>query len=244
MTRDDSPGPNADAAPGSEAFWADYYEGICRDGPQWLDYSNERVHLQTFGAVIEASDRLLGRRVLDVGCGRGLFCRVAKELGASSITGIDQVESAMSALAAQHPDMTFRAGDIGKEDFRRSLGRFDNVYLLEVLQYLPAPAVFDWVWEMVEPGGIVVAVFPNEKDPLVQKTVARFEGKYAPPSLDVFATWAGATPDLTTWAVRGFRFQQDQRIVPYEIGSWTRDPAWVDPPNRVQLVARKAAVGG
>lgn len=226
---------------GQDRYWADYYEHIAKDAPQWLDYSNERVHLQTFGAVIESSDRLVGRRVLDVGCGRGLLCQIAKTLGAASVIGVDLATAAIEPLAAAHPQITWRAGSITEASFRANLGRFDIVYLLEVMQYLPAPATYDWVWEMLEPGGQMVAVFPNESCPIVKKTRDRFEGQYAPPSLSATADWAKRQPDLETWALRGFRFQEDQRLVPYALTSWTQDhTSWESPPNRVQLVLKKA----
>jgi len=230
--------------PGQDRYWADYYEQLAKDAPQWLDYSNERVHLQTFGAVIEASDRLVGRRVLDVGCGKGLFCRIAQDLGAGSVTGIDLATSAIEPLRAAFPAITWKAGDISDPAFRADIGRFDAAFLLEVMQYLPAPATYEWLWEILDPGGMFVAVFPNENCPIVQRTRERFGGRYAPPSLAATVAWADAQPDLDTWAARGFRFQEDQRVVPYALTPWSRSLDWEAPPNRIQLVVKKAALAG
>jgi len=227
-----------------DQYWVDYYEGLSKEAPQWLDYSNERVHLQTFGAVLEAADRLVGRRVLDVGCGRGLLCRMAKVLGAASATGVDVVPAEMAKLATAHPDITWRAGDVGDALFRAELGRFDAVYALEVMQYLPVPKTLEWLWEMLDPTGVFIAVFPYENCPIVKRTVSRFEGRYIPPSIDAIAAWASATPDLESFSLRGMRFQEDQRIAPYELTGWTRDATWADPPNRIQLVMKKASLAG
>jgi len=225
-----------------DQYWVSYYEGLSKGAPQWLDYSNERVHLQTFGAVLEAADRLVGRRVLDVGCGRGLLCRMAKVLGAAAVTGVDVVPAEMAKLADAHPDISWRAGDVGEAAFRGALGTFDAIYALEVMQYLPLPKTLDWLWEMLDETGVLIAVFPYEGCPIVSRTVARFEGRYVPPPLAAITSWLGQTPTVDSWSLRGMRFQEDQRIAPYELTAWTREPAWETPPNRIQLVAKKASL--
>ena len=224
---------------GQDRYWVEYYESLSKTGPQWLDYSNERVHLQTFGTVIEIADRLIGRRVLDIGCGRGLLCRMAHVLGAASVTGVDIVEAEMQKLAEANPEITWRAGDVTDATFRSSLGRFDAAYLLEVMQYLPVPQMFDWLWEMLDPGGMIVAVFPFEDCPIVKRTVARFDGRYVPPPMAEIAAWAKRIPDLESWAVRGMHFQEDQRIAPYALTPWTQEATWPVAPNRIQLVIKK-----
>ena len=55
---------------------------------------------------------LAGRRVLDLGCGFGWFCRWAREHGAASVVGIDLSER-MLARARQDTDdaaITYRLG--------------------------------------------------------------------------------------------------------------------------------------
>ena len=43
---------------------------------------------------------LTGKSVIDLGCGYGWFCRAARELGASDITGVD-ISEKMLARAAE-----------------------------------------------------------------------------------------------------------------------------------------------
>lgn len=226
----------------ANAYWVEYFEKVCKDGPAWIDYSNERVQLQTFGAVLEVSDSLLDRRVLDIGCGRGALCRLAQVLGAREVTGIDLASDALAGLAARHPDITWRGGDITEPDFRATLGTFDVIYSLESMQYLPVPECFDWIHDLLAPGGRFVAMFPYEHCPIVADTKARFGGKYVPPSLDAIVAWADAKPELG-WAVRGLRFQEDQRIAAYATSPWTTNPGWDAPPNRIQLVLQRGKRG-
>jgi SAM-dependent methyltransferase len=222
-----------------DEFWVDYYAQVCNDGPSWVDYSNERVHLQTLGLVLEASDRLNGRSVLDIGCGQGQLCRMARSMGASETTGVDLADASVDRLSQAYPHQRWLAGDFTAAAFRESLETYDLVYLIEVMQFLPVPDVFDWVWAMLRPGGRLVAMFPFEGCPIVQRTSERFGGRYVAPDVAAASLWLQEACELETWALRGLRFQPDQRVNPYEVLSWTQYPEWLEPPNRLQLVAQK-----
>lgn len=227
----------------ANAFWIEYFEQVCKDGPAWIDYSNERVQLQTFGTVLEVADTLLGKRVLDIGCGRGALCRLVQVLGATQITGVDLASDALATLDAQFSGIQWRAGDITEPDFRAALGTFDVIFSLESMQYLPVPECFDWIFDMLAPGGRFVAMIPYEHCPIVARTKERFGGKYVPPSLDAIVAWARANPEATL-ACRGLTFQEDQRIAAYASSPWITDPettpTWSAPPNRIQLVLQRA----
>ncbi len=227
----------------ADAYWIDYFERVCKDGPAWIDYSNERVQLQTVGAVLEVADSLIGRRVLDIGCGRGALCRIAQILGATHITGVDLASEALTALVAQFAGIHWRPGDFTAPEFRATLGAFDTIFSLESMQYLPVPECLDWVFDMLAPGGRFVAMIPYQHCPIVARTAARFEGKYVPPSLDAIVAWGNSNPDATV-ACRGLRFGSDQSIAPYASSPWITNPdvtpTWPAPPNRIQLVVQRA----
>lgn len=231
----------------ANAYWVEYFEQVCKDGPAWIDYSNERVQLQTFGAVLEVVDSLLGRRVLDIGCGRGALCRLTQVLGANDITGIDLASEALASLGSRFAGVDWRAGDFTEPDFRAELGTFDVIFSLESMQYLPVPECFDWIFAMLAPGGRFVAMIPYEHCPIVERTKQRFDGKYMPPSLDAIVAWALTNPEVSL-ACRGLTFQEDQRIAPYASSTWITDPAtaptWSTPPNRIQLVLQRTRIGG
>jgi len=51
-------------------------------------------------AIQDMLPSLAGLRVIDLGCGYGWFCRAARELGASDVTGVD-ISEKMLARAAE-----------------------------------------------------------------------------------------------------------------------------------------------
>jgi 2-polyprenyl-3-methyl-5-hydroxy-6-metoxy-1,4-benzoquinol methylase len=222
----------------ADQYWIDYFDQLHTQGPVWIDYSNERVQLETLGAVLGASNSLSERRVLDIGSGRGQLCLLAKSLGASVVTGVDLAASAVEGLRRAHPEIDWRAGDITDPEFRHGLGTYDVIFAVESLQYLPIPTALDWLYDALAPGGRFVAMFPNDSCPIVTRTRDRFEGRYVPPSFSAVTEWASTVPELE-WAVRGLWFQQDQRITAYESSPWTSKPTWPVPPNRIQLVFQK-----
>src|SRR5262245_48526809 len=44
------------------AYWESHYRDLFARGTSWLDYSNERVQLETFGLSLDASGGVTGRR--------------------------------------------------------------------------------------------------------------------------------------------------------------------------------------
>ena len=57
---------------------------------------------------------LTGKSVVDLGCGYGWFCRAARELGASEVTGVD-ISEKMLARAAEltaDPQIHYQRGDL------------------------------------------------------------------------------------------------------------------------------------
>lgn len=76
-----------------------------------------------------------GRRVVDLGCGYGWFCRWAAAEGAAAVLGID-VSARMLARAAEEPHerITYRREDL--EAFELPAASFDLAYSSLTLHYL------------------------------------------------------------------------------------------------------------
>ncbi len=80
---------------------------------------------------------LAGKRVLDLGCGYGWFCRAARELGAADVVGID-LSAKMLARAAEltrDEAIRYRQGDL--DGLALSDEPFDLIYSSLALHYLP-----------------------------------------------------------------------------------------------------------
>ena len=80
---------------------------------------------------------LTGKAVIDLGCGYGWFCRAARELGASEVTGVD-ISEKMLARAAEltaDPQIHYQRSDL--DALKLDESSLDLVYSSLALHYLP-----------------------------------------------------------------------------------------------------------
>jgi SAM-dependent methyltransferase len=87
-----------------------------------------------YAAVLDATGTGPGSRVLDLGCGTGLFARAAADRGAR-VTGIDLDPAAVARAAAEVPEGRFAVGDAHDPP----PGPFDVVAAVQLLAQLPDP---------------------------------------------------------------------------------------------------------
>jgi ubiquinone/menaquinone biosynthesis C-methylase UbiE len=76
------------------------------------------------------------RRILDLGCGYGWFCRWAREQGAAQVMGIDVSEKMLARARSATPDeaITYRRADLEGIDLPEA--SFDLVYSSLALHYV------------------------------------------------------------------------------------------------------------
>jgi SAM-dependent methyltransferase len=100
---------------------------------------------------------MAGKRVVDLGCGFGWFCRWAREAGARSVLGLD-VSANMLARAREttaDPAITYRQADI--ETLELPAAAFDLAYSSLTLHYLEhLDRLFATVHRALAPGGSFV----------------------------------------------------------------------------------------
>ncbi len=79
---------------------------------------------------------LRGRRVLDLGCGYGWFCRWARENGASQVLGVDLSERMLARAATMTVDsaITYVRADLDRVEL--PVASFDFAYSSLVLHYV------------------------------------------------------------------------------------------------------------
>ena len=220
--------------------WAAYYRHLYSTGPDsWLDLSNGAVQAQTFAVAIEAAGPIEGRRCLDVGSGYGQLATCLHGLRAGEVVGVDFIAETIASCRERFREIRWECGSPSDEAFVRSLGDFDLIFLVEILQYVGWDATLRTLWDRVRGGGRIVAVVPNKDDPIVQKTMARFAGTYLPPSPGELDALVASLPDVEHWARRGMGFQQDQRVVPYCAYPWVSAGVVQDPANRLAFVILK-----
>jgi SAM-dependent methyltransferase len=100
---------------------------------------------------------LEGRRVLDLGCGFGWFCRWAREQGAAQILGIDVSEKMLARAKADtaDPAITYARADMERLELEPS--SFDLVYCSLALHYIKdLDGLMSVVHRALVPGGSLV----------------------------------------------------------------------------------------
>ena len=110
------------------------------------------------------TSRLCGARVLEAGCGMGKYVRVASELGAELVVGLDASEAVTRACEVneRRPNVLIVQGDLFHPPLR---GGFDFAYSVGVLHHTPnARRAFESVASLVRPGGeLAVWLYPHSR---------------------------------------------------------------------------------
>jgi len=79
---------------------------------------------------------LQGRRVVDLGCGFGWFCRFAREAGAAAVQGLDVSENMLARARETTADPAIRYERTDLEALALAEGAFDLVYSSLALHYV------------------------------------------------------------------------------------------------------------
>jgi SAM-dependent methyltransferase len=87
----------------------------------------------TLRAMLPALD---GRRVLDLGCGFGWFCRWARQNGAASVLGVDVSERMLARATAESDDAAISYARADLENLNIGSAMFDLTYSSLALHYV------------------------------------------------------------------------------------------------------------
>ena len=131
-------------------------------GDKTLRQSDSALHgASVWSALKTQLPNLSGLNVLDLGCGFGDFARLARDMGAKAVTGVDA--SAKMLAAAQAREMTLETRIIYRqssvEDFNLGAGEYDLVVSLMALHHLELNSfseVIKRVYQGIKPGGRLV----------------------------------------------------------------------------------------
>jgi SAM-dependent methyltransferase len=106
-----------------------------------------------------------GARVVDLGCGSGVFTNLLRDRGYQCV-GVDLSPNLIAIARANFSGIEFRTGDIERLPFPD--GSFDGVLLSGVLHHLPEPSrCAAEVFRILRPGGKFVAFDPNRMNPFM-----------------------------------------------------------------------------
>ncbi len=170
-----------------EAVVADRFDALCGRFKCAVAADDPRLV-----AIIERLSPLEGRRILDLGCGKGRFARSLIERGAQ-VVGLDL----SAGMLAQADGVSRVRGSARRLPFGRA--SFDAVMAVEVFEHL-APEAIDRVCgevlRVLEPGGTFVVIDKNAWSWNARSPVAAERGgevdRRAPGSVDVRARRSGA----------------------------------------------------
>jgi SAM-dependent methyltransferase len=100
---------------------------------------------------------LVGRRVLDLGCGYGWFCRWAREHGAAAVLGVDVSQRMLAQAKASTSDAAISYVHSDLRQFDYPVAGFDVVYSSLAFHYLDDLAhVLSAVRRALAPAGVLV----------------------------------------------------------------------------------------
>lgn len=131
-----------------------------RMNPLRLAFIREAIDAH-WGLSRDSVRPLSGKRALDVGCGAGLLAEPLSRMGADT-TGVDAAPENIAAAKAHAEGMglsiNYRAGELES----LSLGPFDLVTSMEVLEHVADKAAFlAQLTSHVAPGGLLILSTPN-----------------------------------------------------------------------------------
>lgn len=125
-----------------------------------------------------------GGRLLDVGCGNGIFLAEAQRTGRWDVTGIEPTESAAANArrAVQAPILSCRFSEA-----ELPAASFDVITMWNVLEHLPDPvADLRRAHTLLKPGGWLILAIPNMESLAVRVFGSRWLGWELPRHLYMF----------------------------------------------------------
>lgn len=147
------------------------------------DYQTERRMAQKRAAI--PLPPLSGKRVLDVGCDGGYWSRLASDMGAHDVLGLDRnrdvrglgiVDLVAENRAMAYPRCRFERINLGKE--WRDFGTFDVIFCFSVYHHIfencgDHSAVWFWLWRHLADGGILLWESPlDDADGVIRANVS------------------------------------------------------------------------
>ena len=189
---------------GTATVQGDLWSGNPRD---WAEFQ-EPLFAPMYRAVLDRAAVGAGARVLDVGCGSGLFCSFAAQRGAA-VAGIDAAEGLLAIARKRTPGGDFRRGDMEELPFADA--SFDLVSGFNSFQFAADPvSALKQAKRVAKPSGkVTMAVWGAAKNCEAAAVVKAMGGTLPPPppgtpgpfalsepgAMEAMLSKAGLTPD-------------------------------------------------
>ena len=133
---------------------------------------------------------LKGKSVLDLGCDHGFWCKLASDMGAARVVGVDRgrkvrgevfVDLVERNAAQQWPRCTFVHADLGEE--WPELGQFDVVFCFSLYHHWYGQCgdhylIWAWLAQHTSPTGLLLWEGPYNEQDSTARQVTRGVGGY------------------------------------------------------------------
>jgi len=131
------------------------------------DYNvfSDAANAKLIDSFARLSNLAAGAKVLDVGCGSGIFTHLLHHRGYAA-TGLDISPKLLDLARRKYPDIVFIEGDVENLPFDDASA--DGVLLSGIVHHLPDPRqCAAEVYRVLRPGGRFVAFDPNRANPFM-----------------------------------------------------------------------------
>lgn len=138
----------------------------------------EATNTKLIDACVERAALTKGARVLDLGCGSGIFGHMLAQRG-MAVTGVDISPKLIEIARTLYPGEDFQVGDAEQLAFPD--GHFDAAFLGGVVHHFPSPQkMAREVARVVKPGGRFFAFDPNRRNPFMYLYRVKSSPFYSP----------------------------------------------------------------
>lgn len=126
-----------------------YSDKLVSPGHEWID-----------PVILRVISRLAPTRILDLGCGNGVFASKLTALG-YIVVGVEPSRSGVDEAKQMFPAIDFRVGGVYDEPDSLNLGKFDLVVSEEVVEHLYSPdALITFSDKVLKPNGRLLLSTP------------------------------------------------------------------------------------
>lgn len=129
-------------------------------------------------------------RVLEIGCGTGLFTEIFAQSG-SKLTAIDISPELLEKAKKRNEKNTNVEFTCGRFEDLKQPGFYDAVIGSSILHHLDLQVALPLIFNLIKPGGVMAFAEPNMLNPQVfaERTFLRKHLKYISPDETAFVRW-------------------------------------------------------
>lgn len=144
----------------------------------WITSEQQKRRIKLWKRRLNVVKKILPQgKLLDVGCGEGLFLYCAKQAG-YDVWGVE-----ISEFAVKYAKEKFKLNILNStlENSNFSNNSFDIITFWHTLEHLPSPDItLKKAYQLLKPGGYLIAAVPNINDVIGQKFYRFIYGHYSP----------------------------------------------------------------